>query len=254
MSLTKTLFLSLLFGSLYVLAQEEPYVDPKDDPRTVTLKYIPNKPVAVAFGILYLAVAGGWSVFYAVGLFLRLAFAADTHNLGMFICMNTIVVLSPCAFIATVYMLLGRLALHLDADEYLLVKARIITKLFLTSDIITLLIQATGGAMVTNQDLSEIVGLIIQLISFIFYMAVYAVFIYRMMVNRPEECFFPRNKAGFFTHWTALAGSLTVSCIGILIRSVFRTIEHSQGYGGHLATTESYFYVLDALPLFIGIL
>ncbi|CAE6480861.1 unnamed protein product [Rhizoctonia solani] len=110
-------------------------------------------------------------------------------------------VLSPCAFIATVYMLLGRLAIHLDADEFLLVKSRIITKIFLTSDI---------------------------------------------------ECNLPRNKAEFFSHWTTLAGTLAISCIGILVRSVFRTIENSQGYHGYLATHEVYFYVLDTLPLFIA--
>ncbi|QRW20978.1 RTA1-like protein [Rhizoctonia solani] len=172
MSPIKILVLGLFSRSLCVLAQEEPYVDPKND--------LQNR-----------------SICYAIGLFLRLPFAADTHNLGMFICMNTIIVLSPCAFIATVYMLLGRLALHLDADEYLLVKAKIITKLFLTSDIVTLLIQAAGGSMVTNRDLSE---------------------------------------------------------VGNKIRSVFRTVEHSQGFNGHLATTESYFYALDALPLFVSIL
>ncbi|KAG8683777.1 hypothetical protein FRC11_013078 [Ceratobasidium sp. 423] len=73
-----------------------------------------------------------------------------------------------------------------------------------------------------------------------------------MKVNRPEECTLPRNKAEFFTHWTTLAGTMMVSCIGILVRSVFRTIENSQGYHGYLATHEVYFYALDTLPLFIA--
>lgn len=37
------------------------------------------------------------------------------------------------------------------------------------------------------------------------------------------------------------------------IRSIYRTIELSQGYHGKLATTESFFYGLDTLPLFIAI-
>lgn len=38
-----------------------------------------------------------------------------------------------------------------------------------------------------------------------------------------------------------------------MIRSVYRTIELSQGYIGYLATHEVYFLCLDTLPLFLGI-
>lgn len=37
------------------------------------------------------------------------------------------------------------------------------------------------------------------------------------------------------------------------IRCVYRVIELSQGYRGHLATTEAFFYGLDSLPLFIAV-
>ncbi|KAH7337988.1 RTA1 like protein-domain-containing protein [Rhizoctonia solani] len=268
----RTLLLCLLFNSLCALAQESDTNDDAQNP----MGYLPNRPLAVISGLLYLAVPAAcllwgrkrWArymltimiggVCYALGLFLRLPFRSNPHQLGLYIITNMFTVLSPCAFIATVYMLLGRLALHLDADEFLLVKARIITKIFVTSDVVTLLIQASGGGMSAMQSLSNLgkkiflVGLIVQLISFILYMVVYAVFLYRMKVYRPEECNLPRNKAEFFSHWTTLAGTLAVSCIGILVRSVFRTIENSQGYHGYLATHEVYFYVLDTLPLFIA--
>ena len=34
---------------------------------------------------------------------------------------------------------------------------------------------------------------------------------------------------------------------------MYRTIELSEGYHGKLATTESYFYGLDTLPLFVAV-
>jgi hypothetical protein len=37
------------------------------------------------------------------------------------------------------------------------------------------------------------------------------------------------------------------------IRSVYRTIENSQGYHGPLTTTEWLFYAFDTLPLFIAV-
>lgn len=47
----------------------------------------------------------------------------------------------PCAFIAANYVLLGRLARHIGAGQYLLVNPRRITLVFVSSDIITFLIQ-----------------------------------------------------------------------------------------------------------------
>ena len=37
------------------------------------------------------------------------------------------------------------------------------------------------------------------------------------------------------------------------VRSVYRTIELSEGYQGHLTTTEKYFYLLDLLPLLVAL-
>lgn len=41
--------------------------------------------------------------------------------------------------------------------------------------------------------------------------------------------------------------------LNLQIRSVYRTVELSQGFAGKLATTEGFFYGLDTLPLFIAI-
>ncbi|KAH7337990.1 RTA1 like protein-domain-containing protein [Rhizoctonia solani] len=263
---TRTLLLSVLFNALYALAKEESSTDAKVPFNP--LHYTPSKPPAAIAGILYLAIAAvsifwcrkRWarymltiiigSICYAIGLLMRIPFAGNPTGFGLYIIMNLLTVLSPCAFIATIswiiaYMLLGRLAMHLDADEYLLVKSTKITKLFVTSDIVTLLIQATGGGMSASASMGNLgskiflVGLTIQLISFVLYMIVCAVFLHRMMTNRPEACVFPRNKTEFFSHWTVLAGS---------------TIENAQGWDGYLATHEGYFYVLDTLPLFIAVL
>ena len=197
-------------------------------------------------------------VFYSIGLFLRIALVDNPGSLGLYIVTNMFTVLSPCGFIATVYMLLGRLAVQLDAEEFLLIKPRIVTKLFVTSDIVTLLIQASGGSMSSMKSLNKIgtkiflIGLIVQLISFAIYMVVFAVFLYRMKTNRPNECQMNFSERGSFAHWTVLASAISISCIGILIRSVFRTIENAQGFHGYLATHEVYFYVLDTLPLFVA--
>ena len=60
---------------------------------------------------------------------------------GLYIVEYLFVVLSPCAFIAANYVLLGRLARHVDCSKYLLVPAKRITIIFIASDISTFLIQ-----------------------------------------------------------------------------------------------------------------
>ncbi|KAH7319529.1 RTA1-like protein [Rhizoctonia solani] len=253
----------------------DPFTDAKNDPRN-PLKYIPSKGLALtacaAYALVVLA-SVGWSfkhrarymftlmisgALYAIGLYFRTVFAKDPHNISKFIVMHMLIVLSPCGLIATVYMLLGRLALSLNADELLLIRASRITKVYVASDIITLIIQAGGGSMGIADSESMrnlgskifLVGMILQCISFISYLIVFGLFIHRMRTWRGPQ-WESRHKSPF-SHWTALALSIAISCLGISIRTVYRTLEAGEGMHGPLATTESYYYILDCLPLWIS--
>ncbi|CAE6356797.1 unnamed protein product [Rhizoctonia solani] len=98
----------------------------------VALRYIPSKGLAFTACAAYAIVVGA---LYALGLYFRTVFAKDPHNISKFIVMHMLVVLSPCGLIATVYMLLGRLALTLRADDLLLIRASRITKVYIVSDV-----------------------------------------------------------------------------------------------------------------------
>ncbi|KAJ1302857.1 hypothetical protein OPQ81_003159 [Rhizoctonia solani] len=135
-------FFGIVFQGACVLAQAEPST--KETP----LKYTPNKTAAIIMGGLYMLTTGAMCIWgtrywgrymlsmiigsacYAGGLFLRLLVAEDMGSVMKYATMNLIILLSPCGFIAGVYMLLGRLAIHLDATEYLLIKPNILTKVF----------------------------------------------------------------------------------------------------------------------------
>ena len=52
--------------------------------------------------------------------------------------------------------------------------------------------------------------------------------------------------------WRVLYRAMLLAAVGFIVRSVFRAVEFSQGYDGYLVTTESYFYLLDALPIFLS--
>ncbi|KIJ70467.1 hypothetical protein HYDPIDRAFT_105201, partial [Hydnomerulius pinastri MD-312] len=181
-------------------------------------------------------VIGEYGRAYAIGFALRfsLLYAPDSRNL--YIVGGFFVVLSVRAFIAD-YVLLGRLARYLDCTKHLIVPSRCITVIFV----------AAGGGLSTADSISTalagehifLAGLALQLTSFATFTMIYSFFLYRGKL--------------WYNDWRALAGALCLSCVGILIRSVYGVVELSQGYQGYLATTEAYFSGLDALPLFVAI-
>ncbi|KAE9395968.1 hypothetical protein BT96DRAFT_1041733 [Gymnopus androsaceus JB14] len=185
------------------------------------------------------------------------------------------VLLSPCAFLATEYMLLSRLATSLGqdiADDCLLIPARRITKFFVWSDVITFWIQAGGGALSVNLKLSlvgtkiVIVGLILQLVSFALFTIMLIVFGFRVRAKHPSAWNIRTSsrtsesltsvvgpfKISSISNWKILYFTMCLTCIGVLIRCAFRIAEFTGGYFGFLATHEGYFYLLDALPLWIA--
>ncbi|KAL0574678.1 hypothetical protein V5O48_007294 [Marasmius crinis-equi] len=259
------------------IPRPDPFADPKHDVYN-PLRYIAsNTLTAIAFSLI-LSVAllqtlciVKWGAKYmlsmtigayafAFGLGTRFALHEHPQSKGWYIVQYLFVVLSPCAFIAATYVLLGRLARYLNCDRHLLVSPRRITLIFVASDIITFLIQAAGGSITTSNDFNLVkigsriflAGLALQLASFAVFSVIYLVFLYRVRFHDRAVWEIDASKK-WYQDWRALAGMLVVSCIGILVRSVFRTIELSEGFGGHLSTTEAFFYTLDTLPLFIAI-
>ncbi|KAF9535202.1 RTA1 like protein-domain-containing protein [Crepidotus variabilis] len=274
---------SALFSTGYAQKEQpddtvDPFKDPKDDVLN-PLRYIPNNlltAIAVAL-VLIVAVLQTLSIFkwgakwmmtmtigayfFALGLGLRFGLHSDPHSSGLYITQYLFVTLSPCAFIAATYVLLGRLARALDAERYLLISSRKLTTIFIISDVVTFLTQAGGGGITssgTNPNNRIIgpkiflAGLAAQLASFALFSAIFAVFLYRVY-TKEKSLWRIDNHKPWYIRWTALAGAMVLSCIGILVRSSFRTAELSEGFGGPLTRNEALFYTLDTLPLFVAI-
>ncbi|CEL54746.1 Protein RTM1 OS=Saccharomyces cerevisiae GN=RTM1 PE=3 SV=1 [Rhizoctonia solani AG-1 IB] len=273
-SSTSLLIAGLLAQCVLVFGQDTE--EPKP-PRSPILLYTPSKGWAVVMGSLYALTALAsimWffrhrgrymfaiiigAGFYSIGLFLRIMYAGDPTNVGKYAVMNLIILLSPCGFIAGVYMLLSRLAYHLDAADLLAINARKLTKIFVISDVVTFWIQATGGGLTATQNPSTrnlgskvfLGGLVAQLISFLIYSFIFALFIHRVHKHRKQE--WEHRPQGLRNHWLALVWTMAVSCVFIIIRSVYRAVESAQGREGQLATHELYFYILDTIVLWIAV-
>lgn len=276
----------LLLAATAISAQDtttpftvDPFADPKNDPFN-PLKYIASNALTATAMALVLAIAlphtwftwrvGGRFMLamviaeytYALGIASRFGLHLHPDSNGIYIVQYLFVTLSPCGFIAAEYVLLGRMAKWLGGDRHLLIRPQRITLAFVLSDVTTFLIQAAGGSVSASAHKDPqmartgsrifLVGLILQLISFACFMAVYFRFTWRMWKLEPEICKRDAHLP-WYNDWRALCAAMWISCIGVLVRCVFRTVELSEGFQGHLTTTESYFYALDVLPLLIAL-
>lgn len=257
----------------------DPFQDPKHDPFN-PLHYIANNGLTAMAVAITLAIAlpqtwftwriGGRFMLamviaeytYALGIAFRFGLHSNPDSSTLYILYYLFVTLSPCGFIAAEYVLLGRLARWLGANTHVLIPPHRITLVFVCSDVATFLTQAAGGSISASahDDAHKaqvgsrvfLVGLALQLASFAFFTCVYLRFLWR--VRKHEPAMWTRDAgAKWYNDWRALAGAMFVSCIGILVRSVYRTIELSEGFDGFLTRTEVYFFALDFVPLIVAL-
>ncbi|CED85557.1 RTA-like protein [Phaffia rhodozyma] len=241
------------------------------------LRYLPNQALAIVVTALYALVGVAlfvqlimhgqkWmltliigSFCYAVGMGLRLLFRKNSHSMGIYIALDMFTVLSPCAFLATDYVLLGRLVRHLGMGKHLLIKAQKTTIIFVGSDVLTFLVQAGGGGLASSKSSSTsnigskvfLVGIILQMISFILFTFLALDFGFKIYKHEPQLWSAPDKNT---RRWKHLYYAMLWTCVGFIVRSTFRTAELSQGFIGRLSTTEGYVFVLDTLPLFLAII
>lgn len=78
---------------------------------------------------------------FAAGIGLRWPLAEDPTQKMLYIAQNTLIVLSPCGFIAANYVLLGRMARWLKCNSYMLIRPERVTLFFVGSDVVTFLVQ-----------------------------------------------------------------------------------------------------------------
>ncbi|WWC86353.1 uncharacterized protein L201_001226 [Kwoniella dendrophila CBS 6074] len=191
---------------------------------------------------------------HAIGLWLRLGIRAQPHGLGFMIVDEVLVVLSPCAYLAGLYVLLGKITQHLDGGKYLRpIKPEKVAKIFVWSDVATFMIQGNASGLLPSKSAIVVkigrylllVGLILQFISFLFFCYLVIIFFYRVRTEAPQLYAMRR--------WKRLYAALIFTCLTLLIRTVYRIAEFAQNHPGYLYTHEIFFFVFDCLPMWLTI-
>ncbi|KAI9148415.1 glycosyltransferase family 1 protein [Paramyrothecium foliicola] len=162
-------------------------------------------------------------VFEFIGYAARTASArqeAGCWRLMPYIIQNVYILLGPALFSASIYMILGRIVTLAQGDAYILIKQRLITKIFVTGDVICLLLQAGSGGLIAGGRNIEILGkignvvivasLFIQTFWFMFFVIVALLFHRKLKEDPTPASLDPRIRWQTYLHTLYFAGSLVM--------------------------------------------
>ncbi|KAJ6098470.1 hypothetical protein N7467_000005 [Penicillium canescens] len=175
-------------------------------------------------------------------------------TLGPYIVQTLCLLLAPALLAASIYMLLGRIILVLQAESHAILKKKWLTKIFVTGDVMSFLLQGAGGGIQSSGSLNSmktgeriiIVGLFVQIIFFGFFIVVAVLFDLKLRKFPIPRCFAAEIP------WRKHLNILYATSLLILVRSLFRLVEYIQGNKGYLLRHEVYLYVFDSLLILIA--
>ncbi|KAF9024210.1 hypothetical protein BDZ89DRAFT_1162384 [Hymenopellis radicata] len=246
---------------------------PGDTPTRVEVIYgeVPSESVAIAVGVIY--VIAGLILFFPVfrykhfwglclpigavssgiGFFVKavmVSSASRQNSQGLIIAQNVIIVCAPATFFAFNYILYGHLVVECVGDQFSLLRPTWVSRIFVSSDVLTFIIQAGGAALLTDQDKFQtgknifLVGLCLQAASYYLFTFMLALMHYKVkksgMTNGKEL-------------WWKTVWLLYFSSFFIIVRTVYRIVEGESSRGSAIRSNEAYFYCLDFLPLILAI-
>ncbi|KAJ5654493.1 hypothetical protein N7490_001496 [Penicillium lividum] len=249
--------------------------------------YDPSPSAAIAFAVIFgLSVAFQiWQVirkrswffipFVIGGLFETIGYAARYYSATQtpdwttmpYVIQQLFLLLAPSLFAASIYMILGRIIRLLNGESNSIIRPTWLTKIFVTGDVLSFLMQSSGMALFTpvietetniwdigggmlatakttsNVNLGENIivgGLFVQVISFGLFIIVSIIF-HRRMLATPMHALVKTR-----IPWTRYMKVLYVASALIMVRSIYRVAEYIQGNTGYLQSKEAFVYVFDA--------
>ncbi|KAK0856119.1 hypothetical protein LTR03_001527 [Friedmanniomyces endolithicus] len=176
------------------------------------------------------------------------------YTLGPYIIQNILALVSPALFAASIYMELGRIVLMIHGDKALFLRRTWLTKIFVSGDIFSFLMQGAGGGLMGTGDITSIdmgqklvVGaLFVQVVFFGLFVIAAALFHARMRKM-------PTKRSEELPWWRRHMMSLYVVSMLIFGRSIVRVVEYLQGFNGYIMGHEAFIYVFDAMLMFIAV-
>ncbi|KAF4998669.1 hypothetical protein FGRMN_2995 [Fusarium graminum] len=173
-------------------------------------------------------------------------------TLGPYIMQSILLLVAPALFAASIYMELGRIILMVDGEDRALIAKKWMTKIFVTGDVLSFILQGGGGGYQASGTLEAleggakviIGGLFVQLLFFGVFIVI-AISFHRALVLKPTAL----SRADM--PWRKHMYVLYAASLLIMVRSMFRAIEYLQGFDGYLLRHELYLYIFDAFLMLL---
>lgn len=80
----------------------------------------------------------------ALGYVGRIIAARDKTAVGPYVMQSVLLLVAPAIYAASIYVILGRLIVFLEAEHHSSIPVRWLTKLFVAGDVLSFLAQSTG--------------------------------------------------------------------------------------------------------------
>ncbi|KAF4549237.1 RTA1-like protein 6 [Elsinoe fawcettii] len=231
------------------------------------LQYRPSIPASGTFiglfalWLLLFAVQGTWTrtwgftaamisgcVLEIVGYLGRLIIYHNPFDFSGFLMQIICITVAPVFFCSAIYVLLSQIINHVDVSVSRF-SPRTIYWTFIPCDIVSLVLQAVGGALSSigkkREDVDRgvhisLAGLVFQVLTLSAFCCLFVDYLYACRTKRRQMSLSGRLK---------LLLSLTLlSAILILLRCTYRIVELHEGYFSHWFRDEPLFIALESVP------
>lgn len=171
------------------------------------------------------------------------------YNSVCFLMQIVTLVIAPVFFAAALFVMLAQFTVQ-RGQQYSLLPAKLYLYVFVTCDIIALLVQAAGAGIASHEfdkvDGNPEKGTHIVVGGLGFQLAAMSVFFlcFLAFIVRSFSAPWPRHEA-------ILVITLLISFTSLYIRCVYRTVQLAQGWLGYLSRHERFFIGLDATLMVI---
>lgn len=202
-------------------------------------------------------------VLEVLGYIGRVVGHSNIENEPMYEMQLVCLIIGPIFMTAGIYYLLGKY-IQVYGTQYSPLRPMDYCAVFITSDIVSLIVQAAGGGtaatrkhypvdLVTRGGWVMFAGIFVQVIS----LTVFAILLVHVVwqIRREQD---ESNYDQRFRHvrnrklFKYLIPCMLISVLFVWIRSVYRLVELGEGWNGRLMTTERYVLVLDGLMILLG--
>ncbi|OQE17698.1 hypothetical protein PENFLA_c023G07224 [Penicillium flavigenum] len=213
----------------------------------------------------YLAGLFGGLVLEIIGYAGRLQMHYNPFRFDPYLEYLVCLTIGPAFISASIYICLGRIVV-IYGENISRLHPRTYTIVFILCDLVSLLLQASGGAITSIADADQpdlgqaginimIAGLSTQVVSLAIFMALCLDFAWTVRKSQhklnPEIHMIDLRNS---MKWKAFLAGLAIATLAIFVRSVFRVAELKGGFHSALANNEVAFMVLEGVMLVIAVL